>query len=304
MSTRREWAGLPLYPELHWITLKSIRGLPMPATNEEINEAVIAALDLTAEQQDVPAANGRQTEAGYRVAWCRSDLKAVGAIENVGTGLWQLTDEGAKMSEETVRRRHKDNRRLHRTSQSGKSGARPDATDRANSRETDSERDWTEDLLDRLLVMSPAAFEELSKRLLIATGFEDVEVTGRSGDGGIDGTARYRFSLISVPVYFQCKRYNGSVGPKTVREFRGALPSPNDRGLIITTGTFTKSAKEAATPPGYLPLDLIDGMGLCELLKERRLGVEVRQRTVEDVIIDPRYFDRFEKPSGRSRGTS
>ena len=300
-STRRERAGLPLYPDLNWITLHTIRSLPMPATNEEINEAVIGSLGLTEDQKAVLTPNGRQTEAAYRVGWCRTHLGAVGAIESAGRGLWRLTDDGAKMSEETVQHRYKDYLRRVRAQQVTKapSTAGPDATTRGHRHENDAERDWTEDLLDRLLEMSPAAFGELARRLLIATGFEDVEVTGRSGDGGIDGTARYRFSLISVLVYFQCKRYASSVGPKIVREFRGALPSPNDRGLIITTGTFTKRAKEAATPPGYLPLDLIDGIGLCELLKEKRLGIDVRERTVEDVIIDPHYFDRFEKPSGR-----
>ncbi|MCY3927736.1 MAG: restriction endonuclease [Acidobacteria bacterium] len=152
--------------------------------------------------------------------------------------------------------------------------------------------------------MSPGAFERLSQELLRSSGFEAVKVIGGSGDGGIDGTALYRFSLISFPVYFQCKRHKGSIGAPVVRDFRGAMAGRSDRGLIITTGSFTSDAKREATRDGATPLDLIDGDSLCELLKERGLGVVVRERTVEDVTIDSEYFDRFEGASGTTQRPS
>jgi restriction endonuclease Mrr len=98
--------------------------------------------------------------------------------------------------------------------------------------------------------MSPAGFERLAQRLLREAGFISATVMGRSGDGGIDGLGVYRLSLVSFPVYFQCKRYRGSVGPGVVRDFRGAMAGRGDKGLVITTGSFTGDAKREATRDG------------------------------------------------------
>src|SRR5205085_11426850 len=104
------------------------------------------------------------------------------------------------------------------------------------------------------------------------------------------GVGIYRLSLVGFPVFFQCKRYRGSVGPDKVRDFRGALYGRGDKGLLITTGTFTLQAKREATRDGAPPVDLIDGERLCELLKEHRLGVRVSERMVERVEIVPEFF--------------
>jgi len=138
--------------------------------------------------------------------------------------------------------------------------------------------------------MSPDAFERLARRLLREAGFDSATVTGRSGDGGIDGLGVYRLGLVSFPVFFQCKRYQGSVGPGAVRDFRGAMAGRGDKGLLITTGTFTADAKKEATRDGAPPIDLIDGDRLCELLKRYDLGVHTMTRTVEDVTVDSAFF--------------
>jgi restriction system protein len=122
-------------------------------------------------------------------------------------------------------------------------------------------------------------------------GFRNVEVTSKSGDGGIDGVGVYKMSLVSFPTYFQCKRYSGSVAAGAVRDFRGAMTGRGEKGLIITTGTFTPAAKTEATRDGAPPLDLVDGDGLCDLLKDFGLGVEVETRTVEDITVDVGFFD-------------
>jgi restriction system protein len=113
---------------------------------------------------------------------------------------------------------------------------------------------------------------------------------GRSGDGGIDGLGVYRLSLVSFPVYFQCKRYRGSVGPGVVRDFRGAMAGRGDKGLLITTGSFTGDAKREATRDGAPPIDLIDGDYFCELLKRYELGVKTTVRQVEEVVVQPEFF--------------
>lgn len=114
---------------------------------------------------------------------------------------------------------------------------------------------------------------------------------GKSGDGGIDGLGVYKVSLVSFPTYFQSKRYAGSVSSSAVRDFRGAMSGRGDKGLLITTGSFTPSAKAEATRDGAPPVDLVDGEDLCDLLKQYRLGVRVEERVVEDVTVDAAFFD-------------
>src|SRR5438046_8254026 len=104
--------------------------------------------------------------------------------------------------------------------------------------------------------MPPHAFERLAQRLLRKSGFSSARVTGRSGDGGIDGLGVYQISLLSFPAFFQCKRYKGSVGPGAVRDFRGAMAGRGDKGLLITTGTFTNDARAEAQRGGASPIDL------------------------------------------------
>ena len=150
--------------------------------------------------------------------------------------------------------------------------------------------DWKTVLLATLKKMNPAAFERLAMRLLREAGFQRVEVVGRSGDAGLDGIGLYKMSLVSFPIYFQCKRYAGGVGASVVRDFRGAMAGRGDKGLIITTGTFTLPARAEATKAGAPPVDLIDGDALCDLIVEYRVGVKVTERTVRDVAVDKTFF--------------
>ncbi|HEY5064405.1 MAG TPA: restriction endonuclease [Xanthobacteraceae bacterium] len=143
---------------------------------------------------------------------------------------------------------------------------------------------WKERLLEALLAIEPSAFERLCQRILRESGFVKVEVTGRSGDGGIDGTGVLRLNLLSFQVLFQSKRYRGSVGSSVVRDFRGAMVGRADKGLIITTGTFTADARKEATRDGAPAIDLVDGDALCDLLKTLKIGVKVE--TVEAVTVD------------------
>jgi restriction system protein len=136
--------------------------------------------------------------------------------------------------------------------------------------------------------LRPDAFERLAQRLLRESGFTKVEVTGRSGDGGIDGTGVLRVNLLSFHVLFQCKRYNGTVGAGVVRDFRGAMVGRADKGLIVTTGTFSPEAKREATRDGAPAIDLLDGEALCDLLKDLRIGVDVKQ--AEEVTLDEAAF--------------
>ena len=144
---------------------------------------------------------------------------------------------------------------------------------------------WRKDLLDTLKEMPSDAFERLCQRLLRESGFIEVEVTGKSGDGGIDGHGIIRLAgLISFLVLFQCKRYRDSVSASVVRDFRGAMMGRADKGVILTTGTFTRDAQREATRDGAPAIDLIDGELLIEKMKELELGV--RAEMVEIVKVD------------------
>ena len=126
--------------------------------------------------------------------------------------------------------------------------------------------------------------------MLRESGFIEVTVTGRSGDGGIDGHGIIRMGgLISFPVLFQCKRYRSSVTPNLVRDFRGAMAGRSEKGLLITTGGFTRDARQEATRDGAPPIDLIDGNLLADKLKE--LGLGVKTEMVEQVTIDTAFFE-------------
>ena len=143
-----------------------------------------------------------------------------------------------------------------------------------------------------LLELTPSAFERLIQRLLRESGFIQVDVTGKAGDGGIDGIGIARINgFLSFQVLFQAKRYQGSVSPSQIRDFRGAMQGRTDKGLFITTGTFTREAVKEATRDGAPPIDLIDGEQLVLRLKELRLGVKIEM--VEAVEIDVGWFQKL-----------
>lgn len=173
-----------------------------------------------------------------------------------------------------------------------KRGRRPRETDEVDPTEGTPEQTWREQLQATLLALPAAKFERLCQRMLRESGFVQVEVTGRSGDGGIDGTGRVTLGgLLSFPILFQCKRYQGSVGPGIIREFRGAMLGRTDRGIVITTGTFTRDARYEATRDGVPPIDLVDGDHLLDKLKE--LGLGVRIQMVEDISVNVGWFEEI-----------
>jgi restriction system protein len=156
---------------------------------------------------------------------------------------------------------------------------------------TEGELPWREELLATLQEMDPSAFERLIQRMLREAGFIQVQVTGRTGDGGIDGNGIMRLAgMLSFHVIFQCKRYKGSVTVSQVRDFRGAMVGRADKGLLITTGNFTNDALKEATRDGAPAIDLIDGETLINRLKELDLGVKTEKVEVENVTVDREWL--------------
>ena len=198
--------------------------------------------------------------------------------------MWELTAEGRKTGRGKPKERVRDGGERDKERRELEGGEEGDD-------EEGAEGGWEAQLLAVLGAMDPVAFERLCQRLLRESGFTEVEVTKRSGDGGIDGHGLIRIGgLISFPVLFQSKRNAGNIGPDVVRDFRGAMMGRADKGLIITTGGFTREARREATRDGAPPIDLIDGQLLVVKLKELGLGVQVVTRQVEEVRVDPDWF--------------
>jgi len=274
---------VPGYDELFNPTLGALRNLGGSASIQELVEEIANILRLSEDVVDVDHGQGGYTELGYRAAWARTYLKNCGLVLNSERGIWALTAHGLNTKKVDPRSVVKNVRRRQRES-------RPPETEVADTSEHASDQvDWRERLLNVLLDISPEAFERLCQRLLREAGFIEVEVSRRSGDGGIDGQGIIRpGGLISFNVLFQSKRYRGNCGPDVVRDFRGAMIGRADKGLIITTGGFTREVRREATRDGAPPIDLIDGQLLTEKLKDLRLGVSVE--LVESVSIHSDFF--------------
>lgn len=299
-----EKKGMPDLPGMMLATIEALKQIGGSASIQELEEKVIEIEGLSEEEQSyTQPGDDPRTRVAYFLGWARTFLKRGGALENSSRGIWALTDDGEKIStleqtqaihrqvneEERERTRAKRQEKVAlKAARMAKRNNTPMQDDLETDDDNDGPVDWKIQLIDTLRVMDPSAFERLSQRLLREAGFIKVEVRGKTGDGGIDGVGVLRVNLVSFQVYFQCKRWKGSVGSKEIRDFRGALQGRADKGLFITTGRFTSQASEEATRDGAIAIDLIDGDRLCDLLKQYDLGVKTQM--IEDVIINKDWF--------------
>lgn len=265
-------------------TLQALRNRGGSATNEEIHDEVVRIMGLPDDVvNESHLGSITQTELQYRLAWTRNRLKHVDIVQNSGRGVWSLTKRGQQTST------------LDPTDVERQLRAQRHAAHDGSSEEDDAQESaWQTELLDTIRSLGPSDFEHLCQFVLRESGFSRVEVTGRTGDGGIDGTGVLRLSrLISFPIVFQCKRYANNIGAPAIRDFRGAMEGRADRGLVITTAGFTVEAQREASRDGAKPIDLVDGRQLAALMKDLRLGLEVQEQVVEHVRVDKPWFDQF-----------
>lgn len=299
-----------------WINpvLKALSELGGSARPREVVDLVARNEHVTDEVLDRTNPAGGQRFPN-QVHWARYYLAEAGFIDRSRQGVWKLTEVGAKIGqldeaaiktliEEVVERSRKlkvVSPTLVRERQVA--AVRPDLTIesvRPESNTSDSsieelapeqeDSDYRSRLLEILQALPPAGFERLCQRLLREAGFEQVVVTGKSGDGGIDGQGILSLNaFVSFRVLFQCKRYVGSVAPSHVRDFRGAMQGRADKGLILTTGSFTSEARREATRDGVPPIELVDGEKLIELFAKLDLGL----RPVTTYEIDDSFFTEY-----------
>jgi restriction system protein len=293
MARRKNNEDLPTFDQLLIPTLEALKELGGSGIIEEINEKVYGIANISEDTLQIPHDdNGLQSEVDYRLAWSRTYLKKYGLIDNSSRGVWAISDSDINTKQidkdlivKTVRDQHKTSKPKVEKESTSETGSDFEGQPSIST-------DWKEQLLQTILTIKPDAFERLAQRLLRESGFTQVEVTGKSGDGGIDGKGIVRMSgFLSFHIIFQCKRYKGSITPSQVRDFRGAMQGRADKGLFITTGTFTREAIKEATRDGAPPIDLIDGELLCDKLKEFGLGIETE--IIESVNVKSDWFNKL-----------
>ncbi len=171
----------------------------------------------------VPHGDGSQSEVEYRIAWARTFLKKVGAIDNSERGVWTLTSKGRDFTEKDAADVVRQVRALQKRKRPPGASEESRPSEEALAAAESPEISWKEKLLGVLKGLPPDRFERLCQRILRESGFTKVEVTGRSGDGGIDGAGVLRMNLVLFHVLFQCKRWKDAVSSPIIRDFRGAM---------------------------------------------------------------------------------
>jgi len=260
-------SDFPSKTMLYEPVIRALEELGGSGTNQEIYETVKNYLNLSFDpEQYRHLGSSTQSELYYRIAWAKTDLKVQGRIDNPKKGIWTLCPPHSPLDEES------------------------DSADTDLSKEVVGFEPWRVDLMETLLTMNPYAFERLAMRLLRECGFESLKVTKKSGDGGIDGFGKLKVNgIFCFNVAFQCKRYSGSVPASDIRDFRGSLPNSIEKGVFITTGSFSNAALNEASDPGKKQIDLIDGDDLIEKMASLELGVK------QTITVDKEFFESLEK---------
>ena len=303
MSNKGATSG-PKFLSMFGPVLKAVRDLGGSARAQEAYERVADSLGL---QPDMRAELTPSGVPRYynQIAWARFYLVRAGLLDSSKRGVWSLTDKGRECPDispaqaremfHQVRVQIAEEAKIRGASPQGEAIEETVAPDDDQSDAMPSGHRGR--VIELLLALAPSGFERFCQRLLREAGFQNVVVTGRSGDGGIDGMGILQVnSLVSFKVLFQCKRYVNTVTPEEVRGFRGAMMGRADKGIILTTGGFTSAAKKEAIRDGVPPIELVDGEKLVDLLEELEIGLD----PVKAFRVDESFFSSFGKVLGEA----
>lgn len=255
--------------------------------SSDVIDQVIEKLKITEVELEETTSNG-QSRIRNQIQWARFYLFKAGLIENSKRGIWRLTNEGLEkmLKEEDIYKLFKE----VQDSVKKTPAAKPQKVDLKFENIPTEDEEHSVGLINIIQGLSPNGFERLCKRLLTEIGINEIVVTGGAGDQGIDGKGIVKLNdVVSLNIVFQSKRYKETVSPHHVRDFRGAMQGRGEKGLIITTGRFTKEAKIEANREGVTPIELIDGNRLVELFEKFNLGL--KPMTVFE--IDHEFFKTF-----------
>lgn len=270
--------------------IEIVRNMGGSGTASEIVDRSIELTRIPEEEQQVVNKNGL-SRVKNQVHWARQYLIWAGYLDSSKRGVWNLTEKGMTADLSTFNPLDTFKVVLASRAQSRK----PEGLQAPQPEELppdEDANDYRTELLDLIKSLPPSGFERLAQRLLRECGFQNVSVTGKSGDGGIDGIGTLQVNpFVSFSVLFQCKRYQGVVTPSQVRDFRGAMQGRADKGLIITTGTFTLEAKREARRDGVPPIELVDGDSLIEIFERQQLGLIPKR----SFTVDEKFFEDYRK---------
>jgi restriction system protein len=259
--------------------IEILREIGGSGSSREVTDAVIDKMNLSEDELSEILKNGA-SRVRNQVAWARQYCVSADLIDSSKRGVWSLTEQGFKhpLDADDIYNIVKSVR-----------VTKPNATKTNYEELIDTEPHETE-LLEILKSLSPAGFERICQRLLRESGFEQVVVTGKTNDGGIDGHGVLKLNpLVSFNVIFQCKRYKDSVSSPQIRDFRGAMAGRADKGIFITTGRFTQEAKKEARRDGVPPIELVDGEMLVNMFEQYELGV----KPVTTYEIEHKFFNEY-----------
>ena len=274
---------IPQYNELFNPLIQALHELGGSGSIIEINNKVIEQQNYPIDIVDTLHGEGPTKEIEYRLAWARTYLKKYGLLDNSSRGVWSISND--KHDTKTV-----NPKEVVDFVKSLKKNKKDQVIEDSIEDDEIENKTWQQELIELLLTITPDAFERLVQRILRESGFSQVEVTGKTGDGGIDGKGIFKIAgLISFNVLFQCKRWQNSVTASDIRDFRGALQGRADKGLFVTTGSFTRDAIKEASRDGATPIDLLDGETLSNKIKELKLGLSIEY--VERIKINNKWFE-------------
>ena len=276
--------------------VETLRELGNSGTASEVADRVLDRLGVSEGEQEETTSNGH-SRVRNQIGWARFYLAKAGYLDASQRGVWSLTEAGraAKLDTDAVQTMLRDVRKKfpRNVAETARAGGPVEEDEEADAETAEEEKDYKVRLLEILRALPPSGFERICQRLLRESGFQQVVVTGSSGDGGIDGHGVLEVNpLVTFKVLFQCKRYGDRpVTPSQVRDFRGAMHGRADKGLILTTGVFTSDARKEAIRDGVPPIELVDGDKLVAMFERASLGLRpIKAYEVVDV-----FFEEFRR---------
>jgi len=283
----------PHFVTYFWPVIDALKQLGGSARPAEVCDKIAQSLKISEEKRAEPLSSG-YPRFDNEVAWARFYLARAGIIDSSRHGVWTLTEKGRSLDKlpqpqavqlfRDVHGRSSQDREVAETEE--QTGEQPAPAET----QVEAATNYRQMALEVLRELPPAGFERFCQRLLRESGFQEVTVTGRSRDGGIDGIGVLQVNpLVSFKVLFQCKRYSGLVIPTQVRDFRGAMMGRADKGIILTTGSFTIESRREALRDGVPPIELVDGEQLVNMLENLELGL----KPIKSFTLDLTFFEQF-----------
>lgn len=302
--------AIPTFDRFIEPLLRYLAAHPDGATRSDASEALADSVGISPEERQQLLPSGMQQIYRNRIGWAHDRLKRAGLSSSPRRGYWLLTPEGRKCIAKFPKGIPGDeigklaflSRKASGTGKGKK--AHDDDLEEATSafkspeeRIEDALKELREsvilELLELLAGVHPASFESMVLEVLHAMGYgtsrEDLERVGGSGDGGIDGIISLD-KLGLEKVYVQAKRWKSDVGSAVIREFVGGLQLKGaDKGVLITTSSFTKDARDAAERARGSVV-LVDGRRLAQLMLDHEVGV-THQKRLAIPKVDSDYFE-------------